>query len=164
MHRHQNDPISNDQKSEMRKSQSTERSGRMKDQRLPGCPGSLGILALLLFFTNSASAQDQRFLDSLRRVEPDTRLEQVCDYAVMSRISRDTKQVADRAKSDVTSRPSHRGDSVTASGGAFRSNGKWFALSYVCNGTPDRLHVTSLQYKIGSLIAESKWSALGLWR
>jgi hypothetical protein len=127
LHRHQNDPISNDQKSEcMQKSSSNERTGRMADQRLPGCPKLLGVLALLLFFTHSASAQDQRFLDSLRRVEPDTRLEQVCDYAVMSRISRDTKQVADRAKSDVTSPPSHLGNSVTASGGTFRSNGKWF--------------------------------------
>jgi Domain of Unknown Function (DUF930) len=135
----------------------------MADQSFPVLPRALCIIGLVSL-AGSASAQDQRFLDSLRHVEPDTRLEQVCDYAVMSRISRDTKQVVDRAKSDVTSPPSHLGDSMTASGGAFRSNGKWYSLDYACKGTPDHLHVTSLQYKIGGLIPESKWPSLGLWR
>lgn len=121
-------------------------------------------LTALLALSAPAFAQDQRFLDSLRKLEPQTRLEQVCDYTVMSRIDRDTGKEADRAKSDVTSRPSHSGDTITASGGAFRSNGQWYALSYVCQGTPDHLHVTNLHYKIGSTIPESKWASLGLWR
>jgi len=121
-------------------------------------------LTALLALSAPAFAQDQRFLDSLRRLEPQTRLEQVCDYAVMSRIDRDTGKEADRAKSDVTSRPSHAGDTITATGGAFRSNGRWYGLSYVCQGTPDHLHVTSLHYKIGGTIPESKWASLGLWR
>jgi len=135
----------------------------MAHRSLPVYAEALFILGLV-FLAGSASAQDQRFLDSLRRVEPNTRLEQVCDYSVMSRISHDTKRVVDRAKSDVTSPPSHLGNSVTASGGAFRSDGHWYLLTYVCKGTPDHLHVTSLQYKVGGLIPESKWSSLGLWR
>ncbi|WLA52775.1 DUF930 domain-containing protein [Bradyrhizobium elkanii] len=122
------------------------------------------LLVSLLVLSVPACAQDQRFLDSLRHVEPATRLEQVCDYAVMSDINRDTGRQADRAKSDVTSSPSHHGDTVIAKGGAFRSKGQWFSLSYTCKGTPDHLHVTSLQYKVGEAIPTSKWASLGLWR
>lgn len=122
------------------------------------------LVASLLVLSVPASAQDQRFLDSLRRVEPQTRLEQVCDFTAMSDINRDTGRQADRAKSDVTANPSHRGDTVIATGGAFRSRGQWFSLTYTCKGTPDHLHVTSLQYKIGEAIPTSKWASLGLWR
>lgn len=118
----------------------------------------------LLVLTVPAYAQDQRFLDSLRHVEPNTRLEQVCDFAAMSEINRDTGRQADRAKSDVTSSPSHRGDTLVVKGGAFRSKGQWFSLAFTCKGSPDHLHVTSLQYKIGDAIPASKWASLGLWR
>ena len=122
------------------------------------------LLATLLTLSVPAHAQDQRFLDSLRKLEPETRLEQVCDYAAMSSISRDTGRPADRAKSDVTSRPAHSGNTLTVKGGAFRSKGQWFALAFTCKGTPDHLHVASLQYKIGDAIPAANWPSLGLWR
>lgn len=124
----------------------------------------LFLVVSLLLPSVPACAQDQRFLDSLRHVEPATRLEQVCDYAVMSDIKHDTGREADRAKSDVTSSPSHHGDTVIAKGAAFRSKGQWISLSFICKGTPDHLHVTSLQYKVGEPIPTSKWASLGLWR
>lgn len=117
----------------------------------------------LLFLATSAHAQD-RFSKSLLKLEPATRLEQVCDIEAMKQIKRDLKLPVDRAKSDVSETPVHKRHTVTASGGAFRAKGKWYALSFVCTGTPDHLRVTSFTYKAGAEIPESKWEDLGLWR
>lgn len=112
-----------------------------------------------------AFAMDARFAASLKRLDPQTRLEQVCDLEAMNRIDRDASpHHPDRAKTDVLSHPRHAGDTVTGSGGAFRSKGKWYAFSFTCKGTPDHMKVLSFSYRIGDAIPESKWAALGLWR
>lgn len=123
-----------------------------------------GTIAILLAAT-SAFAVDARFAASLKRLDPQTRLEQVCDLEAMSRIDRDASpHHPDRAKTDVLSHPRHAGDTVTGTGGAFRSKGKWYAFSFTCKGSPDHMKVLSFSYKIGAPIPESKWAALGLWR
>jgi len=121
-------------------------------------------IALLAATTTTTQAQDAKFLRSLRKIEPTTRLEQICDLEAMNRIKRETGMKADRAKSDVISSPHHNGHTLTASGAAFRAGAKWFELSFVCTGSPDHLRVTAFKYKIGKPIPESKWSSLGLWR
>jgi hypothetical protein len=121
-------------------------------------------VAALALVAVPANAQNQRLLDSLQKVEPNTRLEQICDFEAMRRIRRDTGKKVDRAKSDASSTPVHDGHTLTVNGGAFRAGGKWFQLSFVCKGSPDHLHVTEFTYKVGEEIPESKWSSLGLWR
>lgn len=118
---------------------------------------------ILLLLGSTAQAQD-RFSKSLLMLEPATRLEQVCDIEAMKQIKRDLKLAVDRAKSDVSETPVHRGHTVTARGGAFRVKGKWYGLSFTCTGTPDHLRVVSFSYKAGDEIPESKWESLGLWR
>jgi uncharacterized protein DUF930 len=116
-------------------------------------------LAVLLVISSPAFATDARFLASLGKLDPQTRLEQVCDLEAMSRIAQ-----ADRAKSDVISHPVHSGNTLTADGGAFRQKGKWYWFSFVCKSTPDHLRVLSFSYKVGEVIPEEKWSSYGLWR
>ena len=112
-----------------------------------------------------AHAVDARFYNSLKRLDPETRLEQVCDIEAMNRIDRDpTPYHPDRAKSDVLSTPRHIGDTVKGNGGAFRSKGKWYAYSFTCKGSPDHYSVLSFSYKIGGPIPETKWASYGLWR
>jgi hypothetical protein len=123
------------------------------------------VLIAALFSTVPALAMDPRFAASLKKLDPETRLEQVCDLEAMSRIDRDTNPYhPDRAKTDASSHPQHTGDTVTGKGGAFRSKGRWYSFSFVCKGTPDHMKVLAFSYKIGELIPESKWAALGLWR
>jgi hypothetical protein len=117
------------------------------------------ITIALLLLSSPAFAIDDRFLSSLNKLDPATRLEQVCDLEAMSRIGQ-----ADRAKSDVVSHPIHSGNTLTANGGAFRQKGKWHQFSFVCKATPDHLKVISFSYKVGELIPEEKWSNYGLWR
>ena len=117
------------------------------------------IALALLLLASPAFAIDAGFLASLSRLDPETRLEQICDLEAMSRIGK-----ADRAKSDVVSHPIHSGNTLIASGGAFRQKGKWYQFSFVCKATPDHLKVTSFTYKVGELIPEEKWARYGLWR
>jgi hypothetical protein len=124
----------------------------------------LPILALTLTFTTSAGAADSRFIASLSKLDPQTRLEQVCDLAAVNHIGKSEKLPRpDRAKANVITPPKVRGDTVTGSGGAFRSGGKWYAFSFTCKGSPDHLKVLSFTYRVGELIPKSKWPEYGLW-
>ena len=69
------------------------------------------IALALLLLASPAFAIDAGFLASLNRLDPETRLEQICDLEAMSRIGK-----ADRAKSDVVSHPIHSGNTLTANG------------------------------------------------
>lgn len=107
---------------------------------------------------------DARSTAGLRRLDPDTRLEQVCDLEAMDRIAREDKRFRpDRAKSNVTAPPEHLGDTLKASGAAFRSNGRWYALAFVCKGSADHLAVIAFDYRIGDLIPKSRWADYDLW-
>ena len=121
-------------------------------------------IALCLAMTSPSRAVDARLAKSLLRIDLDTRLEQVCDIEAMHRIGRNTGFVPDRAKSDISSHPIHMGDALSAPGAAFRSKGKWYALSFDCKGTPDHLAVLSFSFMIGGLIPKNQWADLGLWQ
>lgn len=123
----------------------------------------LAVTALLAMHL-PARAVDARMARVLMKIDPDTRLEQVCDLAAMKRIGRETAYRPDRAKSDIITHPIHRGDRLEASGAAFRSNGKWYAFSFKCTGTADHLNVVAFSFKLGDPIAPSRWADLGLWR
>jgi Domain of Unknown Function (DUF930) len=126
-------------------------------------------LSLVLFVAATAAApsfaMDPRFAASLKKLDRETRLEQVCDLEAMNRIAKDARRFRpDRAKTDVLSHPQHAGDTVKGAGGAFRSKGHWYSFSFVCKGAPDHMSVLSFSYKIGDVIPESKWASYGLWR
>ena len=102
-------------------------------------------LAIALAAATSAFASDARFLASLKKLDPQTRLEQVCDLYAMKQIARDSGPYhPDRAKTDVVSHPRHSGNTVTGTGGAFRSGGRWYQFSFSCTGTPDGMKVSHI--------------------
>lgn len=121
-------------------------------------------LSIQVFITPSV-ALDERTYASLRGLDPSMRLEQVCDIEAMHRIAREDRHFhPDRAKSNVIFPPQHLGDVLEASGAAFRSDGNWYALSFVCKASSDHLRVITFNYRIGDLIPISKWNDYGLWR
>jgi len=112
----------------------------------------------------TAMAADGRFERSLKMLAPEERLEQLCDYTAMTRIRNEQKQFRpDRAVANATAEPKASGDTLEVSGGAFRSHKKWYALSYRCTATPDRMSVVAFRFTIGDEIPEAKWSTYGLW-
>ncbi|QGM99704.1 DUF930 domain-containing protein [Methylocystis parvus] len=127
----------------------------------------IDVLATLTayFSIAPALALDSRAYAGLLRLDPQMRLEQICDLEAMERIGRENSRFRpDRAKSDVISHPQHLGDILKAPGAAFRSNNNWYSLSFICKASPDHMKVLSFEYNIGSLIPESKLSDYDLWR
>lgn len=103
---------------------------------------------------------------ALKRLDPATRLEQLCDAEAMKRIGKDFRQVyrPDRSILSALSEPKIKGDMISGEGGAFRSKKKWYRYSFTCKATEDRLHVTDFSYKIGDEIPETQWSRHGLYQ
>lgn len=127
---------------------------------------SVCLLPCLLAAPSFAQDRQQKHLEAiLKRLDPATRLEQVCDAAAMSRIARDHKEFRiDRSMASALEEPRAKGDTLTGKGAAFRSRGKWYQYSFTCQATPDRLRVISFEYKLGDEIPEAQWSKHGLYQ
>lgn len=121
------------------------------------------LVAILVLISSAAVAGS---IDrSLARLDPATRLEQLCSLEAMNRVGRDSNPYhPDRAVIYAVSKPQRDGDTLTGDGGAFRSSGRWFQFSFLCQSTPDHLHVAKFTYKLGRVIPEEKWEEYGLWR
>ena len=118
--------------------------------------------ATVITATNVAA--DTRIERSLRMLAPAERLEQLCDYTAMTRIRSEARQFRpDRAVANAMAEPRATGDTLEVGGGAFRSRGKWYALTYRCTATGDRMKVVAFHFKIGEEIPEAKWAAFNLW-
>lgn len=124
----------------------------------------LAIGAALAFTVQAAAADDSRFFRSLQKLAPPERLEQLCDYTAMTQIRKDTREFRpERTVANAGADVKIKNDTIEATSGAFRSRKKWYALTYSCTATPDRLQVLSFRYTIGDEIPEAKWAAYGLW-
>jgi hypothetical protein len=115
--------------------------------------------------TAHAAAADARFEKSLQRLAPNERLEQLCDYTAMVHIRNDQRHFRpDRAVANAISDPQQKNHTIIAKGAAFRSRGKWYALSFACTAEPDHLKIESFHYTVGKEIPQAKWAAYGLWQ
>lgn len=123
---------------------------------------AIGVVAT--FVTQAVAADDARFFRSLQKLAPIERLEQLCDYTALKKIRSDARGFRpDRAVASAGADVKMKNDTIEATSGAFRSRGKWYALTYSCTAAPDHLQVQSFHYKIGEEIPESKWAGFGLW-
>ncbi len=128
-----------------------------------------GLVLSVAFGTSSALAAhaagpDEKFEQSLLKLDPSARLEQLCDYTAMKQIRADNKTYRpDRAIANAMAEPQVTQDTVEAKAGAFRIGKKWYTLTYHCAATPDHLKVVSFKYAVGAEIPVTKWAAYGLW-
>jgi len=106
----------------------------------------------------------ERIEKSLAKLGPEERLVQLCDLAAMQRIRKEKPDYKpDRAVADAVKPTVIADNTVKAEGGAFRSNKKWYALSYDCTASGTDMKVVKFQYEIGDEIPENKWASFGLW-
>jgi hypothetical protein len=111
------------------------------------------------------ASAESRFERELKMLAPTERLEQICDYAAMQKIGEARNGLRpDRAVGDAMASTIVKQDSIEAKGAAFRSHGKWYALSYSCTASPDHMKVLSFDYRVGAAIPEDKWASYGLWQ
>jgi hypothetical protein len=112
----------------------------------------------------TATAGDRRIERSLKMLAPAERLEQLCDYTAMARIREQRKDYRpDRAVANAMAEPVAVGDTLEVGGGAFRSQKKWYGLSYRCTATPDHMTIVDFKFTVGEEIPEAKWASYGLW-
>lgn len=120
---------------------------------------------LLTLAVVQAGAADNRLDRSLQMLAPAERLEQLCDVTAMARIRKDNGTFRpDRAVANATAEPVTVNDTIEARGAAFRSQGKWYALTFDCTASPDHMTVVTFDYKIGTEIPEAKWASDNLWQ
>lgn len=122
------------------------------------------VMLVSLAFIGSASAES-RFERTLKMLTPTDRMAQLCDYTAMNQIRKDNRQYRpDRAVANAQVDVKISGDTIEAKGGAFRSRGKWYAMSYTCKTNAEHLSVLSFTYKVGGEIPQEKWATYGLWQ
>ncbi len=125
-------------------------------------------LALAVLAASPAGASDRRQKQlefQLKRLDPQTRFEQLCDIEAMKRIAKENREFQiDRSVISAIEEPRVKGDTITGKGAAFRSKGKWYRYAFTCKATPDRMQVLSFDYKLGDEIPETQWSKHGLYQ
>ncbi len=126
------------------------------------------VFVALLLPGGSAAASDKRqkqLEHMLKRLDPATRLEQLCDAEAMKQIAQDHREFrVDRSVVSALAEPRVKGNTLVGNGAAFRSKGKWYQYAFTCHATPDRLRVISFEYKLGDEIPETQWSKHGLYQ
>ncbi|CAN5520873.1 DUF930 domain-containing protein [soil metagenome] len=92
------------------------------------------------------------------KLTPETRLEQRCNGRAMGTVSREHKGFhPDEFVAYAFAETAIRGARIKAPGGALRSGGQWYRLSYVCETSPDGLEVKSFSYQLGAIVPRKDW-------
>lgn len=115
------------------------------------------VLAGLLSAT-SVFAMDQKIVNQLEKLDPDTRLEQTCDTEAMARISADKNAYKpDKVIAYTFAEPVVAENAIKAPGAVFRSKGEWYRLSFTCHTGPQHIDVQAFQYQIGTVVPHDAW-------
>lgn len=126
---------------------------------------TLAVAVLVLFAIPNAAFASAKLERTLKLLMPADRMAQLCDATAMTRIRKDmAKFRPDRAVANAMVDVVIAGNTLEAKGGAFRSRGKWYSLSYTCVTNDEHLKVLSFDYKVGHEIPEEKWASYGLWQ
>jgi Domain of Unknown Function (DUF930) len=95
--------------------------------------------------------------------EEETRLEQLCGLEAMAQIAASLTQfhpdrIVAYAKADVR----FENNIVAAEGAAFRSDRRWYGLTFTCGLTDDRRVVQSFEFSVGEAIPKRLWDRYNL--
>ncbi|UGV26711.1 DUF930 domain-containing protein [Rhodopseudomonas boonkerdii] len=121
---------------------------------------ALGVMLIAgIAGASSADARSSR-TDQMLKLDPATRIEQRCDARAMGIVGREHKGYRpDEFVAYAFADPVMRGTQIKAPGGAIRSAGRWYKLSYVCETSSDGLDIKSFSYQLGAEVPRSEWDA-----
>jgi hypothetical protein len=115
-------------------------------------------VALFALATASSAHAASSRTEQMLKLSPETRIEQRCDAKAMGSVGREHKGYKpDEFVAYAFADPDVRGNRIKAPGGAIRSGGKWYRLSYVCETSPDGLEVKSFAYQLGAEVPRDLW-------
>ena len=91
-----------------------------------------------------------RAAEAIKKLPPEKRLSQTCNIEAIGQLGNAGKGYnPDALVADALAKPVMAGSSFNVLGGAFRSNGKWHAISYECSLSKDLTAVKSFSYRVG---------------
>ena len=127
--------------------------------------GLTGLLAIGLSVIGSpATAIENSLKRQFLRLDPATRLEQLCDHEVMQSIIKDKNAYnPDKVIAYTFDEPVMGDHTLKAPGAVFRSRGDWYHLSFRCKANTKNIEVRSLQYNIGEMVPREKWTKYYLY-
>lgn len=127
----------------------------------------LKVLFLAVSFSTvglPAYAIDSSMKQQLLRLDPQTRLEQLCDHETMTSIRTDRNSYSpDKVVAYTFSEPVLSDKTMEAPGAVFRSRGDWYRLSFRCKADVEQVEVRSLRYEIGKKVPREKWIRYNLY-
>lgn len=120
--------------------------------------GKYFIIFIFIFMSVSkANALSALLRQELKKLDPQTRMEQRCDIAAMEAIAASHQYAPDKAIAYSFAEPIIKGDTLEAPGATFRSHNNWYHLSFVCTTSNDKLDVKTFNYQIGHMVPRSEW-------
>jgi hypothetical protein len=91
-----------------------------------------------------------RAAEAIKKLPPEKRLSQTCNIEAIGQLGNAGKGYnPDALVADALAKPVMEGSSFNVLGGAFRSDGKWRAISYECTLSKDLTAVKSFSYRVG---------------
>lgn len=110
-----------------------------------------------------AGPRNRKTAELLKRLEPQTRSQQVCNLEAILQINRQFSQYAvDFVVAYATEAVVRKGDAIIAHGAAFHSNGQWYNLAFECQISANQRDVAHLKFKLGDAIPGDQWADLNL--
>jgi hypothetical protein len=92
-----------------------------------------------------------RARQAIKKLPPEKRLVQTCNIEAVGQLGHAGRGFSPDAEvANAFVPPVAAGSSFTVKGGAFRSDGKWYALAYACTLSQDMDAVTAFSYRIGA--------------
>jgi hypothetical protein len=132
-------------------------------ERPPARPDTWSQSQDILSSQELADPRNRKTAESLKRLEPQTRSQQVCDLAAILQINRQFSQYAvDFVVAYATEAVVRKGDAIVAHGAAFHSNGQWYNLAFECHVATNQRDVAHLRFKLGDAIPGDQWADLNL--
>jgi len=103
-----------------------------------------------------------RAAEAIKKLPPEKRLSQTCNIEAIGQLGNAGKGYnPDALVADALAKPVMAGSSFTVMGGAFRSDGKWRAISYECTLSSDLSAVKSFSYRVGGDVTAQLKAKLG---
>ena len=101
-------------------------------------------------------------LRKLTHVEPQTALEQICDFEAILQIGRIETDFAPDAVVAYAMQDIRTSDGViVAEGAAFRSRGQWYNLKFKCRISRNQ-RVLGFEFVVGEAVPRAEWAAHAL--
>lgn len=120
---------------------------------------------IILSSQELADPRNRKTVETLKRLEPQTRSQQLCDFETILQINRQFNEYAvDFVIAYATEAVVRKGDAVIARGAAFHSNGRWYNLAFECQLSANQRDVAHLKFKLGDPIPGDQWADLNLPR